>query len=170
MNCLLTKSFSVDGYLPQMFLQLTEVSTFMIARLIAVTLVAPATLLPSILFAVSFALCGRLYLKAQLSVKREMSNSQAPIVSHFGAAMTGLSKNILRNTLYLHFSADVSILVSIRAYGAQEPVKLESLTRIDRYTKASRTFRDINRCVFKSPDSSGFGCMLTLSKDGSRSG
>lgn len=73
-----------------MFLNMTEVGTFLTVRLICVTLVAPATLIPAALFALSFALCGRMYLKAQLSVKREMSNSQAPIVSHFGAAMTGL--------------------------------------------------------------------------------
>ncbi|KAJ3554167.1 hypothetical protein NP233_g12480 [Leucocoprinus birnbaumii] len=31
------------------------------------------------------------YLKAQLSVKREMSNAKAPVLAHFGAAIAGLS-------------------------------------------------------------------------------
>lgn len=138
------RPFLVDGPLPQLFQQLTEIGMFIIARIIAVSLVAPATLIPSLLLAVSFALCGRLYLKAQLSVKREMSSSQSPIISHFGAAMSGLSKGFL-HVLYRNLTC--SVPVSIRAYGAQEPVKSESLTRIDRYTKTSRTFRDINRYV-----------------------
>lgn len=31
-------------------------------------------------------------MKAQLSVKREMSKAKAPVVAHFGAAVEGISK------------------------------------------------------------------------------
>jgi hypothetical protein len=35
---------------------------------------------------------GRIYMKAQLSVKREMSNAKVPVLGHFGAAIAGLSE------------------------------------------------------------------------------
>ena len=34
---------------------------------------------------------GQIYMKAQLAVKREMSNARAPVLGHFGAAVAGLS-------------------------------------------------------------------------------
>lgn len=37
------------------------------------------------------------------------------------------------------------ILASIRAYGAEEAVIRESLTRIDKYSRSARTFYDLNR-------------------------
>ena len=42
--------------------------------------------------ALAGSIVGRLYLRAQLSVKREQSVAQAPILSHFGAAMAGLGE------------------------------------------------------------------------------
>lgn len=39
-------------------------------------------------------------------------------------------------------------VVSIRAYGAEERFKKESMSRIDRYTRSARTFYNLNRCVF----------------------
>jgi len=43
---------------------------------------------------------AEVYMHAQLSVKREMSNAKSPLFSHFASAITGI--------------------VSIRAYGAEE--------------------------------------------------
>ena len=40
--------------------------------------------------------------------------------------------------------------VSIRAYNAQHTFKLESLSRINRYTRSARTFYNLNRYVSKS--------------------
>ncbi|KAI0260155.1 hypothetical protein BC834DRAFT_925973 [Gloeopeniophorella convolvens] len=71
--------------------------------------------------------CGNVYMKAQLSVKREMSKMKAPMLGHFGAAITGL--------------------VSIRAYGAQEAFRQESYNRIDNYTRAARVFYNLNRWI-----------------------
>ena len=34
---------------------------------------------------------GNVYIKAQLPVKRDMSNKKAPVLGHFAAAMAGLS-------------------------------------------------------------------------------
>jgi len=116
---------AVDSHIPNIFLQFTELTMFMITRFIAVILVAPAALIPGIFVTIVGGTFGQVYLKAQLSIKREMSNAQSPILSHFGAAMAGL--------------------ISIRAYGAQKAVRLESYKRIDHFTRASRTFKDINR-------------------------
>ena len=54
-----------------------------------------------------------------------MSNAKSPVLSHFGAAVAGL--------------------VSIRAFGAQDKFKYESLSRIDRYVRSGRTFYNLNR-------------------------
>ncbi|KAH8104851.1 hypothetical protein BXZ70DRAFT_1049036 [Cristinia sonorae] len=116
---------TVDDVLSVLVSQSTEIITFMIARFCSVILVAPATLLPGLMVAITGGWLGRIFVKAQLSVKREMSNAQSPIFSHFSAAMAGL--------------------VSIRAYGAQATIKQEFFVRIDNYTRTTRSFNDINR-------------------------
>jgi hypothetical protein len=64
-----------------------------------------------------------------------MSVARAPVLGHFGAAIAGL--------------------VSIRAYGAQDRFKLESYHRIDRYTRAARSFYNLNRWVCVRIDALG---------------
>ncbi|KAI8986290.1 P-loop containing nucleoside triphosphate hydrolase protein [Trametes punicea] len=81
--------------------------------------------IPGAIVVVAGAWCGQVYMKAQLSVKREMSNARAPVLGHFGAAIAGVT--------------------SIRAYGAQRRFKEESFQRIDRYVRAARTFYNLNR-------------------------
>ncbi|KAH8072268.1 hypothetical protein BXZ70DRAFT_964229 [Cristinia sonorae] len=115
----------VDEVIPMLFAQVVEVSMLMISQLAAVMFVAPVALVPGIATALVTGFVGRAYLKASLAIKREMSNTQAPILGHFDAAIVGL--------------------VSIRAYGAQDAYKAEFLTRLDRYTRTSRTSRDIVR-------------------------
>jgi hypothetical protein len=39
--------------------------------------------------------CGQIYIKAQLSVKREMSNARSPVLGHFGAAISGLGRAVI---------------------------------------------------------------------------
>jgi hypothetical protein len=34
---------------------------------------------------------GNIYVKSQLSVKREMSKAKAPVLAHFGASVDGIS-------------------------------------------------------------------------------
>ncbi|KAL4267318.1 ATP-binding cassette transporter C [Pleurotus pulmonarius] len=72
---------------------------------------------------------GQVYIAAQLPVRREMSIAKSPVLGHLGAAMAGL--------------------ISVRAYGAEEAFKNESLTRIDVYTRAAVTCYNLNRwlCV-----------------------
>lgn len=86
---------------------------------------SPIFVVPGFIVGLLGSWCGQIYIKAQLSVKREMSNAKAPVMSHFGAAMAGL--------------------VSIRAFSAQHLFKDESLARIDRYVRSARTFYNLNR-------------------------
>ncbi|ELU44869.1 ATP-binding cassette transporter [Rhizoctonia solani AG-1 IA] len=78
---------------------------------------------------------GQIYIAAQLSVKREMSNARSPLFSHFGAALQGI--------------------ISIRAYDAQVQFKNEALKRIDKYTRAARTFYNLNRWICIRMDALG---------------
>jgi len=84
-----------------------------------------------------------MYIKAQLSVKREMSNARSPVLSHFGAAIAGIGASSYRQ--YDMGTDDPA--VSIRAYSAQGMFKQESLDRIDKFSRPARTFYNLNRWI-----------------------
>ena len=67
------------------------ISAQLITQLVAVALVIPIAAVPGIVVFVIGAWVGNLYMKAALPMKREMSNSKAPVLGHFGAAITGIS-------------------------------------------------------------------------------
>ncbi|KAH7927390.1 P-loop containing nucleoside triphosphate hydrolase protein [Leucogyrophana mollusca] len=118
---------AIDGPFCQTLGLVSELTLTMIIKVGAIVLITPPFLLPGVIVGVVGGFIGRVYMKAQLSVKREMSNAKAPVLAHFGAAMTGIT--------------------SIRAYGAEEFFKQESLARVDRYTKSARMFYCLNRWV-----------------------
>ncbi|EIN13416.1 P-loop containing nucleoside triphosphate hydrolase protein [Punctularia strigosozonata HHB-11173 SS5] len=118
---------AIDGPVSDYLAAVLEMSIQMFTKLVAVILFTPIFIIPGVAIAALGAWCGQIYIKAQLSVKREMSNARAPVLGHFGAAIAGLT--------------------SIRAYGAQIPFKRESMQRIDRYTRAARTFYNLNRWI-----------------------
>jgi hypothetical protein len=62
----------------------------MLAKFVAVVVFSPVFLLPGVAAFVVGAWLGQIYIKAQLSVKREMSNARSPVLSHFGAAIAGI--------------------------------------------------------------------------------
>ena len=66
----------------------------MILKFAGVVVISPVFLLPGVVLSFLGAWCGQVYIKAQLSVKREMSNARAPVLGHFGAAIAGLSEFI----------------------------------------------------------------------------
>lgn len=111
--------------IPSLFSTLIEMTTSLLLKFAAVLLYSPIFLFPGIAVGAGGAWIGSIYMKAQLPVKREMSNSRSPVYSHFNAAMAGLT--------------------SIRAYGAEEAFKSESRKRIDGYTRPARAFYDLNR-------------------------
>ncbi|KAF5338427.1 hypothetical protein D9758_012247 [Tetrapyrgos nigripes] len=118
---------AVDGPIPMWLQWVAELTMVMIVKLFAVVLITPIFFIPGVLVFVFGSITGQIYIKAQLSVKREMSNAKAPVLAHFGAAIAGLT--------------------SIRAFGAQKAFMEESLKRIDKFSRAARTFYNLNRWV-----------------------
>lgn len=62
----------------------------MILRVVATALVAPLFIVPALIIGALGGLLGRIYMKAQICVKREMSNTRAPVLGHFGSAISGI--------------------------------------------------------------------------------
>ena len=118
---------TVDGQLAQNLGFVLELTVAMLGKFIAVVTFSPIFTIPGALITVLGGWCGQIYMKAQLSVKREMSNARAPVLGHFGAAISGLT--------------------SIRAYGAQAQFRAESYRRLDKYVRTARTFYNLNRWV-----------------------
>ena len=81
----------VDGPITDDFRAVVELSVAMLCKLAAVVIMSPVFLIPGALVALVGGWLGQIYMKAQLSVKREMSNARAPVLGHFGAAIAGLS-------------------------------------------------------------------------------
>ncbi|QRV86037.1 ABC transporter transmembrane region [Ceratobasidium sp. AG-Ba] len=118
---------AVDGPIPGWLESLVNQSIHLLGRFVAVILLSPVFSIPGALVFVVGYWIGQIYMAAQLSVKREMSNARSPLFSHFGAALNGIT--------------------SIRAYGAQDQFKNEALKRIDKYTRAARSFYNLNRWI-----------------------
>ena len=87
--------FPVDGPVSQLFMWFIEISISMLIKLMAVMYLTPVFIIPGILVAVLGAWLGQVYMKAQIAIKREMSNAKAPVLGHFGAAVSGLSQSTL---------------------------------------------------------------------------
>ncbi|KAF9483592.1 multidrug resistance-associated ABC transporter [Pholiota conissans] len=133
---------AIDGPIPQSLLWVTDCLSGVFAKLGSVVIFTPIFLWPGVAVAVAGLYLGNMYLKAQLSVKRESSNARAPMLSHFTAAIHGL--------------------VSIRAYGAQDRFKAESLVRINHYTRVSRMSYNLNRWIGVRIDLLGAGFTAAL--------
>ncbi|KAH8986103.1 hypothetical protein EDB92DRAFT_1949382 [Lactarius akahatsu] len=118
---------ALDGPLADAFFRVVDISVSMFLKFIAVVYFTPVFSVPGIAIAVLGALLGRVYMRAQIAIKREMSNAKAPVLGHFGASVAGL--------------------ISIRAYGAQLAFREESYRRIDKYSRAGRSFYNMNRWI-----------------------
>ncbi|KZV91533.1 P-loop containing nucleoside triphosphate hydrolase protein [Exidia glandulosa HHB12029] len=118
---------SIDGPLGVMCAEVAETSFAILTRLAAIVVMSPVFTFPGILIALIGWGCGQVYIKSQLSVKREMSNARSPVLGHFGAAIAGLT--------------------SIRAYGAEAAFKASARHRIDKYTRAARSYYNLNRWI-----------------------
>ncbi|KAG8882435.1 hypothetical protein FRB97_008251 [Tulasnella sp. 331] len=118
---------AADNVVSGIFSGLVSNTIGLLFKFAAVLLYSPIFAVPGMLVATCGALIGRVYMAAQLPVKRDMSNARSPIYSHFNASMAGL--------------------ISIRAYGAEDAFKEESRARIDRYTRPARALYDQNRWV-----------------------
>ena len=85
----------VDNQIMDYFFLWMEHSGTMATRLGAVVIMSPLMIIPGSTIFVLGALCGYLYINAQLSAKREMSLAQAPVLGHFGAAIAGLGTRLV---------------------------------------------------------------------------
>jgi len=63
---------SIDGPLPQNFYWVVNQSTGVVIRLCAVIIVTPIFIVPGLFVALVGTVMGSIYLKAQLSIKREL--------------------------------------------------------------------------------------------------
>ncbi|CCO37903.1 ATP-binding cassette transporter abc4 Short=ABC transporter abc4 [Rhizoctonia solani AG-1 IB] len=118
----------IDGSLPNECRNFVELTVDELSRLIGIIVFSPIFTIPgAVVFSIGFWL-GQVYMTAQMSVKREMSNARSPLFSHFGAALQGVT--------------------SIRAYGAEDLFKNEALKRVDKYTRPTRTFYNLNVSKF----------------------
>lgn len=137
----------VDGPMTWYFGFVVELTISMFLKFCAIIYFSPKFIGPGMFVAVLGGVCGQVYIKAQLSVKREMSNARAPVLGHFGAAMAGLSKLGFSRTSSEQGLTNCFVEASIRAYGAQDAFRKESYARIDKYTRAARTFYNLNRWI-----------------------
>ncbi|KAJ7148752.1 P-loop containing nucleoside triphosphate hydrolase protein [Mycena crocata] len=115
----------LDDSLSESLWDLISTTLSQLMALVAIVLFTPLFFLPGALVGILGAWCGRIYMASQLSVKREMSNAKAPVLGHIGATLAGLA--------------------SVRAYGAQKALIQISIDRINRLTRVSRTFANLNR-------------------------
>ncbi|KAJ6594276.1 hypothetical protein B0H19DRAFT_1094788 [Mycena capillaripes] len=118
---------AVDSMIPNGLRAVIDLTISMLIKFGAVVLFTPVFFFAGALVGILGAACGRIYMASQLSVKREQSNAKAPVLAHFGATIAGLP--------------------SVRAYGAQEILIKVSMDRINRSTRAVRTFANLNRWV-----------------------
>ncbi|CAL1702786.1 unnamed protein product [Somion occarium] len=117
----------IDSGLPSAINVLIDYTVSIVLKFTAVLLISPIFIIPGLILIIAGVSIGNVYMKAQLPIKREISNAKAPVLGHFGSAVSGL--------------------VSIRAYGAQDAFRQESYRRIDQYTRARRPFSDLTRWI-----------------------
>lgn len=117
----------LQGPVTSMFNDVVQIALNLTTTLTAILLYSPVFFFPGIVVALVGAVVGKMYMAAQLSVKREMSNAKSPIYSNFGASVAGL--------------------VTIRAFGVEGAFNTESRKRIDYYSRPARTFWNLNRWV-----------------------
>lgn len=85
-----------------------------------------------------------IYCKTLTLYNIHISNARSPMLSHFSAAIHGIGMdNIIFDFLY----NNIRCTVSIRAYGAQDPFKNESMNRINHYTRVARMSYNLNRWI-----------------------
>jgi len=89
------KGIVVDSAIPSYLNAVLTMGLSMFAKFAAIIVFSPVFLFPGVTAFVIGALVGQIYTKAQLSVKREMSNARSPVLSHFGAAIAGIGACIL---------------------------------------------------------------------------
>ncbi|KAI0360840.1 multidrug resistance-associated ABC transporter [Trametes cingulata] len=133
---------TIDSTIPRQIFSTLGTTIFMFLRVVAAVIMAPLFIVPSAIVGAVGALLASVYIKAQMCVKREMSNARSPVLGHFSSAIVGI--------------------VSIRAYRAQDQFKAESYLRVDRYSRAALTFSGLNRWITVRMDIMGTTLLAVL--------
>ncbi|KAL4247277.1 ATP-binding cassette transporter C [Abortiporus biennis] len=118
---------TIDSTVSGTLYVLIDFSLQMLAKFLAIIAVSPIFTFPGVVLAAAGGFVGNIFMQAQLPVKREGAVAKAPMIGHFGAAISGL--------------------VSIRAYGAHHAFRQESYKRVDRHARARRMILFLNRWV-----------------------
>lgn len=126
---------TVDGSFQMQFVSVVEVTLGLVSKFGYILVLVPVFTPAAVLIGALGAGLGEVYIHAQLAVKREMSNAKSPLYSQMAAAVAGI--------------------VSIRAYGSQTRFLHDARTRIDKYTRCSVTFYNLNRWVTVRIDTLG---------------
>ncbi|KAF7362328.1 Multidrug resistance-associated ABC transporter [Mycena venus] len=131
----------VDDAMAVSVYRVLQLTLSLCIKLVTVIYFSPTFLVPALLITLIGGFFGQLFMKAQLPVKREMSSARSPILGHFSAVITGLA--------------------SIRAYGIQDEFLQESRIRIDRYSRTAITYHNLNRWIACRSDILG-GAFIAL--------
>jgi hypothetical protein len=98
---------AIDGPVPEALATLIELGITLLTKLVVVIIFTPIFAFPTMVVTICGFFLGNLYLRAQLSVKREMryvsamlpetipftilsSNARSPLLAHFSAAIAGI--------------------------------------------------------------------------------
>jgi H+/Cl- antiporter ClcA len=117
----------VDGPLAQLFNMVVAILISAMSRLVAIAFSAPVFIVPGLVIGICGGVLGQVYMKAQMSVKRERSNAKSPVVAEVNGAFAGL--------------------VSIRAFGVQKMFTQQGVDKINKYTQLSILFYFLNRWI-----------------------
>ena len=101
---------ALGPYLQYSFGQVIEIFMLMLV----LTGLVPAFLAPTILVCIVGFACGEMYVRAQMGVKRLVSVTESPLISHFNDTISGV--------------------ITIRAFSCQTRFLTENLKKIDDYT------------------------------------
>ncbi|KAF9257859.1 P-loop containing nucleoside triphosphate hydrolase protein [Marasmius fiardii PR-910] len=116
---------AVDLEIPESIQDFGVLATRMFTQLIALVTYTPIFIPPAFVLMVLGKWCGDVFTRAVMCVRREWSNSKAPVLAQFDGALAGI--------------------VSIRAYGVEEAFEAELRRRVDENVRISRTFWNIGR-------------------------
>ncbi|KIJ48473.1 hypothetical protein M422DRAFT_247818 [Sphaerobolus stellatus SS14] len=126
---------SIDSRIPEILSGLFEVTVLIIVRFFAIIILTPIFGFMGLVVMGLGIMLGHLYIRARLSVKREQDKAKSPVMGHFQGTIEGI--------------------ISIRAYGAQAKFKLNSMKKIDNYTRAALINWDLNRWITIRVDALG---------------
>ncbi|KXN88203.1 ATP-binding cassette transporter abc4 [Leucoagaricus sp. SymC.cos] len=120
-------SSCVDDSLSFDLRRVLELNISLVGRVLAIGIFSPFYIIPAVVITLLGLLNGQVYMRAQLPVRRMMSNLKSPVLAHLSETMDGL--------------------VSIRAYRAQEQYTQKFMERVDAYSRLAMTYWAMNRWV-----------------------